>query len=118
MSANSHRNLILPSNTSETHAMANALRAHHNAMHGDVAEIAAYLMKVLPGVIEERGGARRGFGGMDAKLSARRVVHPLKEIASLNMDQARLWVTFYTGYQHRVVNISSKSGTGNFNADL
>jgi len=109
--------LIIPTSTSEFHTMVNAARAHHRAMHGQVADIAAALRNVLPDVIAERGGARRGLGNADAKMKALRIVRPLKDIAALDDQIARLFVTSYTRYVDLVVNAKDAKPKSGFNPD-
>jgi transposase len=117
--SSAHSQLILPKNTSELHSLVNAMRAHDNQLHGFLAELAAHLRKELPAEIERRGGTRRGFGGLDGKLSARQVAHPFAQLARIYQESSSLYVIGFTRYQHRVLNIqpSAKTG-GGFNADL
>lgn len=92
--------LIVPASTSELHALIDGLRAHHNTLHGGMADIAASLRKPLADVIE----GKKGWLGMDAKLAAYRIVRPLMDAAALNGEISRLVVVSYTRYTELVVN--------------
>lgn len=105
-----HPALILPSNTSEFQALVDALRGHHSTMHGQLTDIAAYLMGVLPGVIKERGGTHAALIGLDARHSAKQIIKPLMEVAAANERISRAYILSYLRYQERVVNISPNSG--------
>lgn len=92
--------LIVPSSTSEFHALVDGLRAHHNTLHGGMADIAASLRKPLADVIE----GRKALLGMDARVTAYRIVRPLMDAAALNSEISRLVVVSYTRYVQYVVN--------------
>lgn len=92
--------LIVPASTSEFHALVDGLRAHHNTLHGGMADIAASLRKPLADVIE----GRKVLLGMDARLAAYRIVRPLMDAAALNSEISRLVVVSYTRYTELVVN--------------
>ena len=115
--ANGHSALILPTSTSEYHAMVNALRAHHSGMHGQASDIAANLRNILPDVIAARGGGKTGLIGLDNKLAAYKVVRPLMDAAALNQKLAKLYVVSYTRYIEYVVNAKTNPTTSKFNAD-
>lgn len=111
-----HPQLVVPTSTSEYHAMVNSLRAHHRAMHGQASDVAAALKTILPDVIRQRGGARTGLMGADAKLKTNRIIRPIMEIAALNDTIARLYVLSYNRYVDLVVNAKT-TAPGRFNVD-
>jgi hypothetical protein len=109
--------LAIPGSASELHELVNVQRALHNGLHGSVADIAAFLKHNLPDVIAARGGTRRGFGGLDATLMARRVARPLQNISKLEEEISKLWVVTWVSYEENVNNVRTNTGRGAFNAD-
>jgi hypothetical protein len=106
--------LIIPTSASELHALCNQQRAIASNRHGDVADIAAWLKTHLPAVIERRGGTRTGLLGIDGKIMANRVVHPLRQISKLEDEISRGWVTVWVRYQENVQNVRTNKGHGQF----
>jgi|ERR1044072_268203 hypothetical protein len=110
--------LIIPRNSSEFHALVNQQRALHSGLHGDTADIAAFLRANLPAEIERRGGTRSGLLGLDARVMARRVAKPLQDAARLDEEIAKLWVVSWVRFQENVLNVKRNRGqAGGFNAD-
>lgn len=117
MSRTGHDALVTPYSTSEFAALADIMRAHHSAMHGQATDVAAALRGILPEVIAQRGGGRRGFGGLDNKLLARLIVKPIMDAAALNQTQAKLYILTYRRYQEHVVNASAATRPNGFKVD-
>lgn len=89
-----HPELITPWNSSEFHAMANALRSHHNDMSDEARAVAAELIKELP----KATGARFQPLRADLKINARRVTRHIVHAAALNQAAARAYTVAYTTF--------------------
>jgi hypothetical protein len=101
--------LYIPGKTSEAQQMIREMQALHNAMHGTAADIGAVFRRVLPDVIEKRGGTRTGLFGLDAKLAAYKVAHPFMSIARLNGELAKLYVLANQRMEEYVINPTAAS---------
>lgn len=104
--------LITPYSTTEFHAMVEAARAHHHAMHDQLVIMSAELYRGLSKV----QGAR-GLFGVDVKIAARRVSKHLAHAAGMEMATAKAIVRSYTQYTELFLNKSNAAPATAFNLD-
>lgn len=109
--------LWIPSSTTDMNDMCVAAQQHFNEIHNEATTMAAWCRKVLPGIIEARGGSRRGLLGADAKLAAYSVSRPWMQLAALSNDGARLSIHAYARYKMKVVDVNRSAPAPKFDVD-
>lgn len=110
---NGHPQLVTPYNTSEFHAMVNALRTHHSAMHDQAHTVAVDLRKLLP----TASGSKFSGVRMDLKLNAVRVTRHIAHAAALDRATARAYENAYRTYLELFVNAGGSTHSRAFNVD-
>lgn len=108
-----HPQLITPWNSSEFHAMAQALRSHHNSMNDQARQVAAELRKDLP----KATGAKFQAVRLDLKANAIRVTWHIAHAAALNQAAARSYTKAYMTFLDLFANQNAGNHGKTFNVD-
>lgn len=104
--------LVTPYNTSEFHAMVEAVRAHHWASHDQYVVVASELYRSLA-----KAQGTRGLLGMDVRIAARRVTRHLAHAAGYEIAAAKAAVRSYTLFTELFLNKSSAAPQRGFDLD-